>query len=247
MAHDSRKLQPAIEGLESRRQLSALVNLSSYFIVNASSGRVLDDPSSSPANQTLIQQYQLNGGPNQQWEILSQNWIQKVFIVNNVAGGDALDDPSGSTADGTNIQLFHGNGGTNEQWQFTLLGDGNYEIMNMASRKVLTDNGTYTANHTPIQQDAWSGGANSNQQWIVLRSGSQYPDSFPGWNLPYITNAASGKVLDDPSGSTANQTLIQQYPLNGGTNQQWTSVTMMDYSLPAVPFQTPLGVYDRVR
>ena len=52
------------EALESRQLLSG------YYIVNASSGKVLDDPSFSTSNGTLIQQYQLNGEANQQWDLV---------------------------------------------------------------------------------------------------------------------------------------------------------------------------------
>jgi hypothetical protein len=42
----------------------------------------------------------------------------------------------------------------------------------------------------------------------------------------YIANAVSGKVLDDPGFSTSNGTKIQQYPYNGGSNQQWLFVPL---------------------
>ena len=40
----------------------------------------------------------------------------------------------------------------------------------------------------------------------------------------YIVNEASGKVLDDPGGSTSNGAHIDQWQLNGGTNQRWDLV-----------------------
>jgi hypothetical protein len=48
------------EALESRQLLSG------YYIVNAASGKVLDDPGFSTSNGTPIDQWQLNGGANQQ-------------------------------------------------------------------------------------------------------------------------------------------------------------------------------------
>jgi hypothetical protein len=36
-----------------------------------------------------------------------------------------------------------------------------------------------------------------------------------------IVSVNSGEVLDVPNFSTSPGTLIQQYPANGGTNQQW--------------------------
>jgi outer membrane protein assembly factor BamB len=37
-----------------------------------------------------------------------------------------------------------------------------------------------------------------------------------------ITSVRSGQALDDPAFSTATGTVIQQYPVNNGTNQKWT-------------------------
>jgi hypothetical protein len=37
--------------------------LSGYYIVDAYSGKMLDDPAFSTSDGTLIQQFQLNGGP----------------------------------------------------------------------------------------------------------------------------------------------------------------------------------------
>jgi hypothetical protein len=59
-----RKYQLNCEALESRQLLSG------FYIVNAASGKVLDDPNFSTANGTHIQQFQLNGGLNQQWRLV---------------------------------------------------------------------------------------------------------------------------------------------------------------------------------
>ena len=52
------------EALESRQLLSG------YYIVNADSGKVLDDPGASPNNFAVIDQWQLNGGANQRWDLV---------------------------------------------------------------------------------------------------------------------------------------------------------------------------------
>ena len=44
--------------------------LSGCYIVNAASGKVLDDPNFSTSNGTPMIQFQLNGGLNQQWKLL---------------------------------------------------------------------------------------------------------------------------------------------------------------------------------
>ena len=54
------------EALESRQLLSG------YYIVNAASGKVLDDPNFSTTNGAAIDQWQLNGGANQRWNVVPQ-------------------------------------------------------------------------------------------------------------------------------------------------------------------------------
>jgi hypothetical protein len=85
------------------------------MIVNVSSGKVLDDPGSSTADGTHIQQFTLNGGTNQQWKIIPLAG-GNVEIV-NAASGKALDVPGFSTSNGTLIQQFTLNGGANQQWK----------------------------------------------------------------------------------------------------------------------------------
>ncbi|WP_158222720.1 PQQ-dependent sugar dehydrogenase [Rhodopirellula sp. MGV] len=52
----------------------------------------------------------------------------------------------------------------------------------------------------------------ANQRWQLDEMGNGW------WRL---TNVASGKVLDVPSGSKSNSTALQQYRDNGGDNQRW--------------------------
>ena len=200
------------EALESQQLLSG------YYIVNASSGKVLDDPAFSTSNGAVIQQFQPNGGANQRWNLVSLP--NGNYEVVNAYSGKVLDDPAFSTSNGTLIQQYQLNGGLNQQWKLVALANGNFEVFNAFSGKVLDDPAFSTSNGTPIQQYQLNGGA--NQQWKLLAAG----------NAPvvtdYVVNASSGKVLDDPAFSTSNGTLIQQYQLNGGTNQRWVFVPLAD-------------------
>jgi hypothetical protein len=205
------KLRPTLEGLESRQLLS------NFYLVNEASGLVLDDPGSSTTSGQKIQQFQLNGGSNQQWQfILLSNGN---FEIRNAASGLVLDDPGSSTTSGQKIQQYQWHWGSNQQWQCLPLSGGNVEIRNAASGLVLDDPGSATANGKLIQQYQWNGGY--NQQWRLLpASGSA--SSF----VKYVANGSSGKVLDDTNSSMANGTSIQQYQYNGGANQQWVFVPL---------------------
>jgi hypothetical protein len=204
-----RKSQPMIEGLESRQLLS------NYYVANAASGKVLDDPSGSTASGTLIQQYQLNGGANQQWQFYYLS--DGNYEIMNATSGKVLDDPGGSTANGTHIQQYQWNGGSNQQWHLLYLSNGNYAIENAGSLKWLEDPGGSLANGTLMVQDQYTGAA--SQQWTLLGAGTSATVG-----PAYFANQTSGLVLDDPSSSTASRTLIQQNQLNGGANQQWVFV-----------------------
>lgn len=90
-------------------------------------------------------------------------------------------------------------------------------IASVNSGQVLDVPHLSTTPGTLIQQYPFNGGA--NQQWTIRRvlSGNRTP-------YPYayeIVSANSGLVLDVPNLSTTPGTLIQQYPPNSGTNQQW--------------------------
>ena len=85
------------EALEGRQLLSG------YYIINASSGKVLDN-SLSTSSGTVIAQWQLYGGTNQQWNLIqAQNGYWR---IQNSASQLSLDN-SLSTSNGTVI----------DQWQ----------------------------------------------------------------------------------------------------------------------------------
>ena len=51
------------------------------------------------ASGTIVQQFELNGGSNQQWMLVPLD--DGADVVVNMASGLVLDDPNGSTASGT--------------------------------------------------------------------------------------------------------------------------------------------------
>ena len=72
-----------------------------YFLfVNASTGEVLDDPDFSTSNGAGIQQYQLNGGLNQQWSIGdagSVDGVEAGNVISNAYSTLMLDGPTGNS------------------------------------------------------------------------------------------------------------------------------------------------------
>ena len=229
------------EALEGRQLLS----LPAYYIVNNASGKVLDDPNSSTRNGAVIDQWQLNGGANQQWETV-QLPDGNLKIV-NVASHKVLGDPGYSTSYPTSIVQWKWNNGMNEQWYwYSSGGAGNgFALVNAYSHLAIGDPGSSNSNGTPIIQ--WQLNKGMNEQWTLLRADNNRPvsthyivnaatgtslfnqqwifvpvaDSYSSF---VIVSASSGEALDDPGSSFIAGTLVQQYTLNGGDNQKWTTV-----------------------
>ena len=106
------------EALEGRQLLSA------YYIVNEASGKVLDDPGCSTSNGAPIDQWQLNGGANQQWNLVPLT--DGNYEIVNVSSGKVLDDPDSShQRTGPRSSSSSPTAGANQQWGLVRLDDGN--------------------------------------------------------------------------------------------------------------------------
>ena len=199
------------ETLEGRQMLSG------YYIVNASSGKVLDDPGGSTSYGQVIDQWQLNGGTNQRWNLIRAG--NGDFMIQNLASQLVLDN-SLSTSNGTVIDQWQTERqpSYNQTWSIQPQPDGNYLIINAYSGQVLDDSGSSSSNGAQLIQYPFDGG--SNQEWILLAAG----DATASTN--YIQNATSALVLDDPGSSTSNGTSVDVWQFNGGANQAWTFVQM---------------------
>jgi hypothetical protein len=193
------------EALEGRQMLSG------YYLINVASGKVLDDPGGSTSDGVQIDQWQLDGGANQRWDLVGVG-NGNVYIQNEAS--HLVLDNSFSTSDGTNIDQSQSYGGLNQQWHFVPSGNGE-AIVNAYSNTVIGDPGFSNSNGTGIIQ--WQLNDGQNEQWTLVAAGDASPATY------YINNEASGRVIDDP-GSTSNVTNIEQWQLDGGANQQWTFV-----------------------
>src|SRR5262249_51366396 len=83
-------------------------------IVNASSGKVLENPAGSTSNGKPMDQWQLDGGLNQQWAIYALANGNDAIL--NASSGKVLDDPNSSTTNGAPVIQYQWNGGLNQQW-----------------------------------------------------------------------------------------------------------------------------------
>jgi hypothetical protein len=231
------------EALESRQLLSA------YYIVNWDSGKVLDN-SLSTIGGTVIDQWQLYGGANQQWNLIPE--ADGADLIQNAQSGMYLDNGFSLSNFAQIVQApFSGN--TNQQWLFNVgqEPDGNYvptPIINAYSRLALDNSFSTTNGQPPIDQFQFNG--TLNQQWVLLPAGNAVSlaqgaivnaQNFTSihdmnatggpigqWNIipladgfNLIVNVASGFALADPNSSTIPGTAVDTELLYGGLNQEW--------------------------
>ncbi|WP_405577530.1 RICIN domain-containing protein [Streptomyces sp. NBC_01190] len=116
------------------------------------SGRCLDVPNGSTANNTRTEIWDCNAGANQLWSLNSA----KELVV---YGGKCLDASGSGTAPGTAVIIYDCHGGTNQQWN--LNSDGS--VTNAASGLCLDVTSAATANGTLV--DLWTCNGGGNQRW----------------------------------------------------------------------------------
>ncbi len=211
------------EALEGRQLLSA----TQYYIVNAASGKVLDDPGGSTSNRTAIIQYQLNGGANQKWTIqkyYTDTNGQTVDLIGNVSSGKVLDDPGFETKRGAGVIQNQEQPGykVDQGWTLHKLSDGNYQVQNEYNGLYLDDPHSETGNGVDIDQWTLNGSGTANQEWTLIPASTNKAVTYN------VKNASSHLVLDDPNSSASNGTKIVQWKSNGGANQAWTFVPLAD-------------------
>lgn len=121
-------------------------------LVGVQSGRCLDVPNQSTANNTQLEIWDCNGGGNQQFTQLPDGTLQ-------VYGNKCLDVSNQGTAPGTKVAIFDCNGGANQQWRVNTDGT----IVGVQSGLCLDVIGQGTANGTLI--DIWTCNGGANQRW----------------------------------------------------------------------------------
>jgi hypothetical protein len=86
-----------------------------YKIINKNSSKLIDNPSSSITDATIMTQYSDNGGANQHWQLVDLG--TGYYKIINVSSGKALDNSGSSTTNGTNIIQWAYREGNNQQWK----------------------------------------------------------------------------------------------------------------------------------
>jgi glycosyl hydrolase family 59/ricin-type beta-trefoil lectin protein/glycosyl hydrolase family 59 (putative galactocerebrosidase) len=116
------------------------------------SGRCVDVPGATQANNTAVNLWDCNGQTNQSWVATTGKQLQ-------VYGTKCLDASGGGTADGTPVIIYDCGSGTNQQWNVN--SDGS--VVGVGSGKCLDATAHGTANGTLLELWTCNGGA--NQKW----------------------------------------------------------------------------------
>jgi hypothetical protein len=116
------------------------------------SGRCLDVPNGTTANDTQTEIWDCNAGANQLWTLNSS----KELVV---YGNKCLDASGAGTSPGTAVIIYDCHGATNQQWNI----NSNGTVTNVASGLCLDVAGASTANGALV--DLWNCNGGSNQQW----------------------------------------------------------------------------------
>jgi hypothetical protein len=199
-----------------------------YKITSVWSGKVLDIPGFSQDNGAKLQQFDDNGGNNQQWQLVLVNVIPTgqpplIATIQSVSSGLVM-STNGAANDGAPVVQevgVGGNGflvlaGSSSDWATDPVDGGYFQVRFLPSGKVLDDPGLSDV-PTPLQQFTPNGGP--NQRWAFISVGDL--GDFPVRIKCKIRCKQSQLVVDVPGFAASPDTRLQQFNDNGGTNQQW--------------------------
>lgn len=134
------------------------------------------------------------------------------YSVSNKTSGTLMDLQNQSTLDSTRTVLTASvENRLSQQWKLVPMTDGSYQFINRYSGKALRSNGlNRTARSFP------SNPADTRQRWKIVAM------TAPG-GLYNLVNVSTNNVLENTSGSTAENTFVNENPAAAieSTNQAW--------------------------
>ena len=142
---------------------ASLIPNGTYSIVNRNSGQAIEVPGWSGAQGTALDQWSVNGGANQKWQLtnLGNNLVELV----NVNSGLAAEVSGSSTADGAQIDQRQYVDTANQIWSVVSVGGGYYELVNQNSGLALEVPGWSGTQGTLLDQ--WNANGGANQVWSI--------------------------------------------------------------------------------
>lgn len=156
-------LLSAVQAIQPPCPAGALAN-GTYYIRNVGSGEVIDIPASKSAQGTDLEQWPLNKGTNQRWQVtrISCN----LYTIQSVMDGESLDVNGQSAAPGAKVDQYRYWGGGNQQFFISQNAAGYYSITSINSTDPVAVPGSSTKSGAQLEQSGVTGGA--SQQWSFL-------------------------------------------------------------------------------
>jgi regulation of enolase protein 1 (concanavalin A-like superfamily) len=200
-----------------------LTNLGNNIVTleNADTNQNLDVVGSSTLPGAIVQDWPADGGTNQEWKVVSVG--NNAYELVSVNSGLALDVIDGSTAPGAGVDQAIYTGVGTQQWVFTvpsqvviptLIPNGTYEITSTASGLAL-ENPSFSQWQDGVQQNIGIVTDSAIQNWVLTNLGN---------NIVTLQNVDTNQLLEVAGASTQSGAVVDDWPSNGGTNQQWQVV-----------------------
>lgn len=141
--------------------------LSTYVITSVNSGLVLDDPGSSKTAGTQMEQWSLNNGLNQQWQMLWDPAPGSPVSLVNQASSLMLGIRGASTTAGAAVEqeTYQFEGTSSQAWTLSPagVGTGYFTFTNVNSHLLMDVVGASKTAGALIDQ--WTSNNNANQKW----------------------------------------------------------------------------------
>jgi endoglucanase len=135
-----------------------------YYIRNVHSGDVIDIPQSHTAAGTDLDQWPLNDGANQQWQVASLGC--GLYKITSVLDGESVDIAGQSTSDGARVDEYGYWGGGNQQFAIAKDAAGSYTISSINSLDPVEVPGQSTTAGALLDQ--WQANGGTNQEWTFV-------------------------------------------------------------------------------
>jgi O-glycosyl hydrolase len=138
-----------------------------YQLVNRNSGKVLDVADNDTADGSPVDQWDANGGGNQQWKLVGTG--DGYYTVTGVQSGKPLEVPGAEPDSGTQLDIRTATAGAEQQWRVVPSGGGYVTLENRATGMLVDVSGQSTTDGA--QAIEWPANGGANQQWKLVSTG----------------------------------------------------------------------------
>ena len=151
------------------------------------------------------------------WSSGTSNPAAATHYLTNSNSSLVMDVSGASTANGGEVIQWTDHNGTNQQWALSQVSGNVYTLKNVNSGLCLEVPSQSTTDGVQLDQRTCGGG--TSQEWALDAVGNYASATNATYQL---ANLNSGQVADVDGNSTSAGAIVDQWPSNGGANQDWT-------------------------